>query len=96
MSRIVRLSLTLVFAVMMVIATASAGLAFDPPNNDANDMDGFIFPALTNGPFGLVENTGPAPTECHPTMPNGGAWNATVPFGGPIAFGTPSVPGDCP
>jgi pimeloyl-ACP methyl ester carboxylesterase len=43
MSRIVRLSLTLLFAIMMVIATASAGLAFAPPGNSG--ISGFDFPA---------------------------------------------------
>jgi len=33
MSRIVRLSIALVFAIMMVIAVAGAALAFNPPDN---------------------------------------------------------------
>ena len=38
MSRIVRMSLALLFALMMVIATASAALAFNPPNNVENGV----------------------------------------------------------
>ena len=51
MSRIVRLSLALLFALMMVIATASAALAFDPPanrsgNDDASSLCELEFPAI--------------------------------------------------
>ena len=78
MSRTVRLSLALLFALMMVIATASAALAFDPPDkNDASNLCGFQFPAVGIG----VGNSG---------EPGGaGPWNAT-PAGdnnvGPLEF----------
>jgi len=38
MSRTVRLSLALLFALMMVIATASAALAIEPPGNEPADL----------------------------------------------------------
>ena len=38
MSRTIRLSLALLFALMMVIATASGALAFNPPNNVENGV----------------------------------------------------------
>jgi hypothetical protein len=82
MSRIVRLSLTLLFALMMVIATVSGALAFDPPDhNDASTLCGFDHPSITKGPF-IVDTHG------HPTNPNGGPWNAVTvgPFTGPLAF----------
>ena len=47
MSGIVRLSLALLFALMMVIATASAALAFAPPGESG--LDGFGFPAAGVG-----------------------------------------------
>ena len=93
MSRTIRLSLALLFALMMVIATASGALAFDPPadnpsgNDDASTLCAFEFPAnpgfVGQGPAGF----------------NGaGPWNASIanPAGvGPIPFGgTPDVP-DC-
>ena len=71
MSRAVRLSLALLFALMMVIATASAALAFDPPDNDnASTLCGLNFPAL-----GKANPNGIGP-------PDGGAgpWNATIQF----------------
>ena len=84
MSRTVRLSLALLFALMMVIATASAALAFDPPDHeDASNICGFQFPAFGIG----VGNSGepdfiPAPGGVAP-------WNATPAGGnnsGPLAF----------
>jgi hypothetical protein len=94
MSRIVRLSLTLLFAVMMVIATASAGLAFEPPGNSG--LTGFDFPAITKGPF-EVHVTEEGPPYCHPTIPNGGPWNAVSigPFTGPLDFGDPAIAPEC-
>ncbi len=73
----VRLSLALLFALMMVIATASAALAFDPPeNNNASGICGFDFPAFgigvgTSGEPGgaapwLATNAGPSPGSAGP------------------------------
>ena len=73
MSRTVRLSLALLFALMMVIATASAALAFDPPYNAhadsaaANMTAVAGFPAVVNGAQGAL------PGE----FPNAGPWHAT-------------------
>jgi hypothetical protein len=69
MSRIVRLSLTLLFALMMVIATASAALALNPPNHGANGLCAPpSFPAFGIGVGDSGEPGGLAP------------WNAT--YGG--------------
>ena len=88
MSRTVRLSLALLFALMMVIATASAALAFDPPDNapngvGANTMCGFNFPAILKGP------------QIKP-MPNAGPWNASIasPTGSPGPIPFPGTPAD--
>ena len=89
MSRTIRLSLALLFALMMVIATASAALAFNPPatrsgHDDASTLCGFQFPAVGIGVGNSGEPGGAAP------------WNAT-PAGnnnvGPIAF---DEGGSCP
>ncbi len=82
MSRTVRLSLALLFALMMVIATASAALAFDPPDkNDASSLCGLNFPALGTA----------NPTGIGPPGGGGGPWNATLVFNpagvGAIEFG---------
>jgi hypothetical protein len=82
MSRSIRLSLALLFALMMVIATASAALAFDPgPNSNVDGLCGLNFPAVMKNQAGLA-----AP------LPNGGPWNATINFNpagvGAVDFGT--------
>ena len=85
MSRIVRLSLTLMIALMMVVAFAGSALAFEPPGKSG--LTAFDFPAINNTDF-----TG----ECGvgTTMPNTGPWNASVtsPRGsvGPIPLGCPT------
>ncbi len=68
MSRTVRLSLALLFALMMVIATSSAALAFDPPDkNNASGLCGLNFPALQKAnPPGVNPGGGAA-----------GPWHAT-------------------
>jgi len=79
MSRTVRLSLALVFALMMVIASAGAALALNPPNNDAN---GLCLPP-TFPAWGIGVGDGGEPGGLAP-------WNAT-PAGnnnnGPLAPG---------
>ena len=83
MSRIVRLSLALVFAIMMVIAVAGAALAFDPPDHDnASGLCGTDFPANDDAP------------GVNPAGGAAGPWHATKagpnpnpsPGNGPIAF----------
>ncbi len=72
MSRTVRLSLALVFALMMVIATAGAALAFDPPDNDnASGLCGTNFPAI--GALSGDEN----PPGVDPGSGAAGPWHAT-------------------
>ena len=85
MPRTIRLSLALLFALMMVIATASAALAFEPPGNSG--LTGFNHPAITKGPFTVSD-------QCHPNVPNGGPWNAVTvgPFTGPLEFGEECIP----
>ena len=99
MSRIVRLSLALLFALMMVIATAGAALAFDPPDNAADGSAAAAmtatagFPAIANGTFlpgpGGFPNAGPwHATECGPN-PSPASESATTDgplTDGPIAF----------
>jgi len=110
MSRIVRLSLALLFALMMVIATASGALAFDPPESDnapagsaAATMTGVGgFPAVVQG--NDPANAGPwHATACGPNKspasggeggPLDGA-NASGKFG-PINFAEGIPPADCP
>ena len=89
MSRTIRLSLALLFALMMVIATASAALAFQPRGNSA--LTGFEFPAITNfAPD--VGAVGPGSGVLGP-------WHATLCGGdishrnGPIEF---DDTGECP
>ena len=92
MSRIVRLSLALLFALMMVIATASAGLAFDPgPSSNVDGLCAFAFPGISDPGNQDVVDDFVAKT-------NGGPWHATGvgpnpnpsgeegPSGGPISF----------
>ncbi len=67
MARTVRLSLALLFALMMVIASASAALAFQPPGESG--LTGFEFPAIENTAF--TDGMGLNP------MPNAGPWHAT-------------------
>ncbi len=81
MSRIVRLSVALVIALMMVIAFAGAALAFNPPDkNDASGLCGTVnFPAFNKAGFA-------------PMAGFVGPWNAVSPFnpspqGAPIDFG---------
>ena len=100
MPRMIRPLLALLFALMMVIATASAALAFEPPGNSG--LTGFDFPAITGaggnatGPFEVVLIPGLG-TGCHPTLPNGGPWNAVDvgPFTGPLEFGDDPIFPDC-
>jgi hypothetical protein len=63
MVRMVRISTALLFALMMMIATAGAAQAFDPPDNDnASGLCGVaLFPAIGVGQFPM----------------GGGPWNAT-------------------
>jgi hypothetical protein len=87
MAHIKRMSLALALALIMVMALAGTALAFEPPGNSG--LDGFDFPAITEGPFDVVVIEG----ACHPTMPNAGPWNAF--FVGAVPFGTPANPANC-
>ena len=99
MSRTVRLSLALLFALMMVIATASGALAFDPPDNAADGSAAAAmtatggFPAIVNGPHvpgpGGFPQAGPwHATECGPNpSPASESLTTDGPLtDGPIAF----------
>ncbi len=98
MSRTVRLSLALLFALMMVIATASAALAFNPPDN-APDEQGANF--LCDPPSFPSFGIGVGVDSDDNALPGGlGPWNASIasPSGseGPIPFpGDPKTGGDC-
>ena len=89
--RIVRLIVAVGLALSMMLVSAGGALAFAPPGNSG--LDGFDFPAITEGPFEVFVEGG----MCHPTLPNGGPWNAVDigPFGGPLEFGTPADPANC-
>ena len=89
MSRTVRLSLALLFALMMVIAFAGAALAFNPPDKapvgvGANNLCETNFPA--NGDAPGVNPGGGAAGPWHATK-TGPAQNPS-PGDGPIDFGT--------
>ena len=76
MSRTVRLSLALLFALMMVIATASAALAFDPPAHGAADRSAAA--AMTGvAAFPAVANEGTPHVPGPGGFPNAGPWHAT-------------------
>jgi len=100
MSRTVRLSLALLFALMMVIATASGALAFDPPAHGAADgsaaaaMHGVEdFPAVLQG--NPPANAGPwHSTGCGPNPNPSGDRNGTGEA--PIDFDEVNFPGTCP
>ncbi len=96
MSRTVRLSLALLFALMMVIATASAALALEPPGNEPADL------------FTCVDGTTGSPVPGFPGHKgmahafNGtdklAAWNAVftepgVPRGNPVMVCVSPNPG---
>ena len=101
MSRTIRLSLALLFALMMVIATASGALAFDPPDNAADGsaaaamtgVDGF--PAVVQG--NPPANAGPwHATACGPNKsPASEDQGGPLP-NGPINFADGIPPADCP
>jgi len=84
MSRIVRLSIALVFAIMMMIAFAGAALAFNPPDNAPDGV----------GANNLCETDFPAFDKAGFNPPGGfvGPWNATdvgvANSPGPIDFGS--------
>ena len=102
MSRTIRLSLALLFALMMVIATASGALAFDPPAYGASDgsaaaaMSGVDdFPAVLQG--NPPANAGPwHATACGPNKsPASEDQGGPLP-NGPINFADGIPPADCP
>ena len=87
----------------MLLGTAATALAFEPPGRSG--LTGFDFPAITKGPFEVhvvIVNVGTEEEpdlqeQCHPNMPNGGAWNAVTagPFTGPLYFGAAPDPATC-